>query len=228
MSDEGFLKRWSRKKRAETPAAESESAERPLSQPSPAAREKETPESLPPQSGGRLEGCDSATPASKAEDEAIDPAMLPPIESLGPASDYTVFLKKGVPEALRVAALRRAWMSDPFIRDFRGPAEYALDYTTAEFDLRPTDDVAKMLDRIFPPRPASAAQSAGAGVDAAAPAPDGPLPAPPAAETSGRSDERALPEFKAASPAPVPVPPLDSDPALPRRRHGGALPDDPD
>ena len=230
MSDEGFLKRWSRKKRAETAAAESESAERPPSQPSPAAREKETPESLPSQCGGRLDRCDSATPASKAEDEAIDPAMLPPIESLGPASDYTVFLKKGVPEALRVAALRRAWMSDPFIRDFRGPAEYALDYTTAEFDLRPTDDVAKMLDRIFPPRPASPAQSAGARVDTAAPVPDVPLPppAPPPAEPSGRSGERPLPEFEAASPAPVPVPPPESEPALPRRRHGGALPDDPD
>jgi len=173
---------------------------------------------------------DSALPAPRADDDAIDPATLPPIESLGPESDYTVFLRKGVPEALRVAALRKAWMSDPFIRDFRGPAEYALDYTTAEFDLRPTDDVAKLLERIFPPRPSSAEPSAGARVDAAAAVPDEPLPppTPPAAEISGRSDEPPLPEFKATPPAPVPASPPTSQPALPRRRHGGALPDDPD
>jgi len=221
MSDEGFLKRWSRRKRTETasPPADPESVERSPSQPSPAARGKEQDETVPPQSGGGLDGGDSTS--EKREDEAIDPATLPPIESLGPESDYTVFLKKGVPDALRIAALRKAWMSDPFIRDFRGPAEYAIDYTTSEFDLRPTDDVAKMLDHIFPPAPVQAGPSAG------------PAAAPPTAVASERpiapTESPALPQRKAeAEPPPIAkkeTSPAVSQPATQPRKHGGALPD---
>src|SRR6185503_10666490 len=148
MSDEGFLKRWSRKKRTEPPAAEKESAELPPSNPSAGSGQ-----ALPSQTA---EGSPSVPPqpaaAPNEEEEAIDPATLPSIESLGPASDYTVFLKKGVPEALRLAALRKAWMSDPFIRDFRSPAiDYGWDFTTPEYSLRAGDDVGKMLEKIFPP-----------------------------------------------------------------------------
>jgi len=160
--------------------------------------------------------------ASPAEqEEAIDPATLPPIESLGPGSDYTVFLKKGVPEALRIAALRKAWMSDPFIRDFRGPAEYAIDYTTSEFDLRPTDDVAKMLERIFPPQPAG-----GPVEDAPAKPADPPAPTalaegkPPTAPALNLPQNQAVPPEPQQPPEPAPA----TDP-IPRRKHGGALPD---
>ena len=171
---------------------------------------------MPPQARG---------PQEKGDDDAIDPATLPPLESLGPDSDYTLFLKKGVPEALRIAALRKAWMSDPFIRDFRGPAEYALDYTTSAFDLRPTDDVAKMLDRIFPPQAPAQGEPAGAVKAEPPPAPQAPppsmgaAPAPPALELPRKDAEGRAPQ---AVPAAAPAAPN------PRRKHGGAVPDEVD
>jgi len=44
--------------------------------------------------------------------EVKDPATLPPIETIDAQTDITVFLQNGVPNELRLAALRRAW---PFV-----------------------------------------------------------------------------------------------------------------
>jgi len=55
--------------------------------------------------------------------EVKDPATLPPIETIDAQTDITVFLRSGVPNELRLAALRRAWTKDPAIRDFQGPQE---------------------------------------------------------------------------------------------------------
>jgi len=218
MSDEGFLKRWSRRKRTEKLSARGEGAEK--AAPGPVAQSAEgAPRSPSPAESGIAGGADaspSVPQPAKGDDGPIDPATLPPLESLGADSDYRMFLKKGVPEALRIAALRKAWMTDPFIRDFRGPAEYALDYTTSEFDLRPTDDVAKMLDSIFPPKAPTPE----------AVAPDAPAPAPPKAIEPPVADPASnLPQKQAvavpAQPSPA-VTPAESEP--PRRKHGGALP----
>lgn len=223
MSDEGFLKRWSRKKRTEPPdpAVEAESVASPASNLSPPAGEGS---SVPPaRSGGGQEGVSPQAlgPQEQAVDDAIDPATLPPIESLGPQSDYTVFLKKGVPEALRLAALRKAWMSDPFIRDFRSPAiDYGWDFTTPEYSLRAGDDVGKMLEKIFPP--ATAAES---GKPEAAPA--SAKPAPPEAPQSDSPAPEALrlPQKQAAeTELPDAAEPAPEQPEKPRRKHGGALP----
>jgi hypothetical protein len=217
MSENGFLKRWSRRKRAE-PAAEPTAVEAPPSDLPPQVGEGSLASPPPAQQGKGGTAVAPPAPATpaKPDDEAIDPATLPPLESLGPESDYTVFMRKGVPEAIRTAALRKAWMSDPFIRDFRGPAEYALDYTTSEFDLRPTDDVAKMLDRIFPPKvsePETAPQA----------------PAEPAPQVEAKADPPPqalrLPQ-KEAPPPPQPSPETaPAEAVLARRKHGGALPD---
>src|SRR4051812_22255607 len=98
MSDEGFLARWSRRKR---------DAARPRPEPAPAA-----------------EGPPAAVETA-AEAEAFDLASLPPVESLTAESDITAFLRPQVPAALRTAALRRVWTLDPAIRDYVGPADYA-------------------------------------------------------------------------------------------------------
>ena len=42
-------------------------------------------------------------------------AALPPIDSLGNASDYKPFMQAGVPQALKLQALRRLWATDPLI-----------------------------------------------------------------------------------------------------------------
>src|SRR5205085_7861397 len=43
-------------------------------------------------------------------------------------TDITAFLRKGIPQDLSRAALRRAWETDPAIRDFVGLAENAWDF----------------------------------------------------------------------------------------------------
>ena len=79
------------------------------------------------------EGADLALPADAPPGEpdaaAFDPASLPAIESITAASDVRAFLAPGVPLELTRAALRRAWVSDPNIRDFVGIAENQWDFT---------------------------------------------------------------------------------------------------
>jgi hypothetical protein len=88
-------------------------------------------------------------------------AALPRIEALTAASDVTVFLRPGVPEALRKAALRRAWLVDPAIRDFVGHArDYAYDWNVpggvpGHGPLEAIDDVVAMVDRVLGQPPAT-------------------------------------------------------------------------
>lgn len=107
MSEDSFLTRWSRRKAA----AQAE----PL--PDPARGEAKQAESdVQPQ----------AAPEPAADE--VDLSALPPLDSISSVTDITGFLKRGVPEALRTAALRKAWTSDPAIRDFIGPSENAWDF----------------------------------------------------------------------------------------------------
>jgi len=63
--------------------------------------------------------------ASAAEDAtAIDPADLPDIDSLDRESDFTAFMKEGVPEDLRVRALRKLWTTDPVLANLDGLNDY--------------------------------------------------------------------------------------------------------
>src|SRR5690606_10207509 len=67
----------------------------------------------------------------ETETEELDAELvesLPRVEDLTAESDITAFLKKGVPAALKRAALRRVWSLDPGIRDYVGPSEYAWDF----------------------------------------------------------------------------------------------------
>jgi hypothetical protein len=63
------------------------------------------------------------TPADAPSPAPVDPASLPPIESIVADSDIQQFLQEGVPPELRRAAPRSAWSADPAIRDFVGIAE---------------------------------------------------------------------------------------------------------
>ena len=63
-----------------------------------------------------------------AMQEPFDPASLPSIDSITADTDIVAFLKSGVPTALTRAALRRAWTSDPAIREFIGIAENQWDF----------------------------------------------------------------------------------------------------
>ncbi len=88
-------------------------------------------------------------PEEPAPPEAEEQPALPPIEELGPDSDYTVFLKKNVPAALRAAALRKAWSSNPAITGHKPLVEYAWDYNAPGFGaLNVTDDPLLIMARL--------------------------------------------------------------------------------
>jgi uncharacterized protein DUF3306 len=60
--------------------------------------------------------------------EPFDLATLPSIDSITADTDIVAFLKSDVPTELTRAALRRAWTSDPAIRNFIGIAENQWDF----------------------------------------------------------------------------------------------------
>ncbi|MFY9958049.1 MAG: DUF3306 domain-containing protein [Bradyrhizobium sp.] len=99
MSDEVFLARWSRRKREAKAVANVPPPTEPAGTPNP-----------PPLAA-----------AENPPDAEVDLSSLPPIDSIDAATDITAFLRKGIPQELGRAALRRAWAADPAIRDFVGP-----------------------------------------------------------------------------------------------------------
>jgi hypothetical protein len=63
-----------------------------------------------------------------AADEPFDLSSLPSIEAITANTDVRGFLQSRVPSELTRAALRKAWTSDPAIRDFIGIAENQWDF----------------------------------------------------------------------------------------------------
>jgi hypothetical protein len=65
---------------------------------------------------------------SEAVDAPCDLPDLPSIETIMANTDIRAFLQSRVPAELTRAALRKAWASDPVIRDFIGIAENQWDF----------------------------------------------------------------------------------------------------
>ena len=207
MSDEEFLKRWSRRKQ-EAKVVE---------QPPPAAEAALRPPSNPPE-------------------PEIDLSKLPSLDSITAATDITEFLRKGIPAELSRAALRRAWAADPAIRDFVGLAENAWDFTDPNAmpgfgALQGTpEQIGAMVERVIggvrdaaeklaselpekeqvPEKPDQ--QRDVSVIDAP---PDGPVAAMPLAESREEPVAAAQPEASDEEGDVMPVR---------RRTHGGALP----
>ena len=59
---------------------------------------------------------------------------LPAVETLGADSDYTGFMRAGVPEALRVQALRQLWRNHPVIGSVDELGDYGLDLEVVELE----------------------------------------------------------------------------------------------
>lgn len=114
---ENFLERWSKRKLANADPAAPEQKE--IAPPAEKAIDAATPVAR---------GDAPGTPDAKTEDKPFDVAGLPSIESIGANTDVTAFLRAGVPPDLTRAALRRAWSSDPAIRDFVGLVENGWDF----------------------------------------------------------------------------------------------------
>jgi hypothetical protein len=132
-SAENFASRWSRLKRE------------PETVPKVPSPEVEAPRTLE-----EAEGDAQAGPAAADSEPAFDPGSLPSIESIEVDTDIRDFLRPRVPPELTQAALRRAWASDPAIRDFIGIAENQWDFNdpTSIFGfgpMRATDNVSALL-----------------------------------------------------------------------------------
>lgn len=225
MSDPAdFLARWSRRKRAaaegrvdagETPAPEQTALE--------AGAAPVTPEAEPD--------------AASAADPSFDISKLPSLDSIGPDTDVRLFLQPGVPASLRHAALRRAWVSDPAIRDFRAPQEMDWDFNAPGVpgfgEIGPELDVQRLAARLLGDEPPSAPEQAEpASVQQQHTIP----PAQGAEERARDGDQPAVRGIEAKSTEPREIARLQrSENAAAQkeslahavsasRRHGGALP----
>jgi hypothetical protein len=145
-----FLTRWSRRKRAAT--REVTRTEVPKTEPAktepakpPSGKRDVTP-------GDPAYTAPAATPAAArtAEGGPVGEPSLPPIESIEAGTDIRGFLAQEVAPDLARAALRRAWLTDPAIRDFVGLADYDWDFNAPDSmagfgPLRKSDDVHQLL-----------------------------------------------------------------------------------
>jgi uncharacterized protein DUF3306 len=217
MNDsDNFLSRWSRRKRG-TDADNSRSVKSDAQPADPTA---------PPHDQTR-----QAAPKDEVETPpAFDIASLPPVESIGAGTDISAFMQKGVPTALRHAALRRAWTADPSIRDYMGPTENFWDAAGPDGipgfgELDPGLDVKRMVEELFgetaPDKP-EAEQHDPANAPAqieenfAAPVDSN--------KTVERAQQQGAPqqnENGAAQKPPPREPPIQKM----TRRHGGAIPE---
>jgi len=239
-SAKGFLERWSRKKidaERETPAPAKADA-KDVSPPA----EARLPE--------REAKNDIKTPDKAASKPEFDLASLPSLDSITAITDIRAFLAPGVPTDLARAALRRAWATDPAIRDFKGLAENDWDFTDPTAmpgfgPLPPGTDIKKMLAQIFGDGDKPATAEAVTAKPAALEAPDiaeqiAP-PEPPSAGSSapGETEESSKPQVTTSRQQIAPADFVQRDnntashnnssgdePEEPkdRRQHGGALP----
>jgi hypothetical protein len=169
--DKGFLARWSlRKQQANQPDREAPDADA----------------DMPP------------GPAAEADAEPqFDLSSLPKLEDVTETTDITAFLRKGVPEHLRNAALRKSWALDPAIRNYVNPAlEYAYDWNApggvpGSSEIGAGVDVARLVSQIM---------GGGESTHALTSAEPGKEPASAAAQ-SGEHDATQKPESDLATQA---------------------------
>lgn len=107
---DGFLGRWSRRK-AEARTTEKASAVSPETLDETASKDAipaETEDEKPPE---------------------FDVESLPDIDSLGPKSDFSVFMQAGVPAELKTKALRKLWRVKSELANLDGLIDYGEDLT---------------------------------------------------------------------------------------------------
>jgi hypothetical protein len=196
MSRDGFLERWSRRKLADNKEPEPE-AEQPA---------------------------EATEPVDEPDEEELDEeelAKLPSLESFTVKTDLAPFLRKGVPQALKNAAMRRMWMLDPAVRDHVDFAvDYAWDWNTpggvpGNAGTISQDSITRMMDALNPkPKPEPEAEKTIAGV------PDAPEAAGSAVPEARAEAETESPQDSVEDDAPA----KPEDPAPRRARAATAGP----
>jgi Protein of unknown function (DUF3306) len=205
LGEKGFLSRWSQRKQE--------------------AKQEQGKQPLPVEPTAELA-------SEKPAEPEFDLSSLPKLEDLTETTDITAFLRKGVPEHLRNAALRKSWALDPAIRNYVNPAlDYAYDWNTpggvpGSGEIGAGVDVARMVSQIM--GTAESVAEPAAQPDSAAPLP---------AEDAQQPTESPLPvqpvrlgELQSAAqqgPAPLADKGVEETAAAPQqsvRRHGTAKP----
>ena len=119
-----WLARWARRKaavrKASAPAVAAPAA--------PAADRPPTERVENPPPAGDAPMAQIAPPAARPATE-FRTGDLPPVESLGYESDFSPYLRPGVPEALRQQALRKLWRTNPVLANLDGLNDYDEDYS---------------------------------------------------------------------------------------------------
>ena len=147
--DKGFLARWSQRK---------QEAKQPEAKPEPSAA---APDAVAQDQSGEAA-------------EEFDLSSLPKLEDITGTTDISTFLRKGVPENLRNAALRKSWALDPAVRNYVNPAlEYAYDWNApggvpGGGELGAGFDVAGMVAQIMGDAPSAEAETPTESTDAPA------------------------------------------------------------
>lgn len=93
-------------------------------------RARATPEPAPPLvAEAPAPEPESDVPEAETEAEALERLGLPDPDMLKMGDDFSVFMARAVPEALRRRALRRLWVSNPVLANLDGLNDYDGDFT---------------------------------------------------------------------------------------------------
>jgi hypothetical protein len=219
MSDDNFIARWSRLKRE---------AENETSRPKQPGPPQASPQQQPASTAGEIRG---------EVEPPFDPATLPPIESIVAGTDIRAFLQKGVPAELTKGALRRAWTTDPAIRDFIEMAENQWDFTDPSSipgfgALQAGDDVRQLVSQamgeLSTPQPTvHIGEEQEKGRASATEIAQEIRPAPTAAEAAAAPSETDKPEEQstpAVAASQHPESTSNSSRTARRKGHGAAMP----
>ncbi|WP_321504860.1 DUF3306 domain-containing protein [Breoghania sp.] len=124
MAEERFLSRWARRKNAAQAgiAEDGEEAEASRAALAPLDADNAPPTDTMPEEGPEP---DEEAEANRQAAEAVD------LETIGVNTDMSVFFRKGVPGALKTAAMRQLWRSDPVFACIDGLNDYDTDFTGA-------------------------------------------------------------------------------------------------
>ena len=66
-----------------------------------------------------------------SDEEVLRELDLPDPDSLAEGDDFSIFLKRTVPERIRLRALRRLWTTNPVLANLDGLIDYGEDFTDA-------------------------------------------------------------------------------------------------
>jgi hypothetical protein len=184
---EGPIQRWSRLKRTRTIPREKTGR---------GAAAPVVPEDTEGREVAALTDADERAPPP-APQPSQEPDALPDIDSLDKDSDFSAFLREGVPEEIRRRALRVLWRSDPVLANLDGLNDYDEDFTivhTVADAVRTAYRVGKGYLDDEDEDETEAKDQAGAAEETAEPADPAPSERVGASNSDKLADETASPE----------------------------------